>query len=135
MSVDDRPPPAADPATAEPERRPSADDVDALTAVDLLFIEARAAVAQEVSLIRALAAAGAVTGRNVAVLIVAAVLVALVALMTLALGAMFALAGVLGFGAATAIVVSALCLIGAILVLMIRREIGRFRKAAGRGQP
>lgn len=135
MTIDDRPPPAADPDTVEPEPRPSADDVDAFTAVDLLFVEARAAVAQEVSLIRALAAAGAVTGRNVAVLVVAAVLVALVALMTLALGAMFALAGVLGFGAATAIVVSALCLIGAILVLMIRSEIGRFRKAAGRDQP
>ncbi len=112
------------------QTRAAPDDVGPIAAVDLLIDEARAAVSQEIDLMKALAAAGAQTARNVGIMGVAAVLIALVAMMTLAVGAMFAIAAQLGFGAATAIVVGGLVLMGAILALMMRRQIAHFRDAA-----
>jgi hypothetical protein len=127
------PAPLMEAAPAEPRLAP--DDVGPVTAVDLLIDEARASLTQEIERIKALATAGAVTGRNVTIMGVAAVLVALVAIMALAIGAMFAIAAQMGFGAATAIVVGTLVLIGAVLILMMRRQIGRFRSAARGDQP
>jgi hypothetical protein len=120
----------ADVAAVEPEPRPAPNDVGPVAAVDLLIEEAQAAAAQEIDLLKALLAAGAQAGRNVSIFAAAAMLVALVALMTLAIGTMFGIAQYLGFGAATAIVVGTLVFVGALLVLGMRSQIARFRKAA-----
>lgn len=139
MPEAEHPPAAPEPLSTSDDvpsqTRPAPDDVGPFAAVDLLIDEAREAVTQEVALIKAMAAAGAETGRNVAIMGVAAVLVALVALMTLAIGAMFAIAAQLGFGAATTIVVGTLVVVGAILALLMRRQVARFRAAAKGNRP
>jgi hypothetical protein len=110
--------------------RPPPDEVGPIDAVDLLIEEARAAVTQEIDLLKALAAAGAVTGRNVTIFGIAIVLIALVAILTLAFGALLAIAEQLGFVAATVIVVSILLLAATCLALLLRRQINLFRAAA-----
>lgn len=126
--------PPADPAQAaaqgEVPLRPEPDMVGPKTAVDLLIEETRLALGQELDLVWALAAAGALTGRNVALLGATAILVALVALMTLAIGVMLAIAANHGFWVAAAIVAGVLGLILAILAVLIRRAIARFQSAA-----
>lgn len=136
MDDHERPPAAPLPTDGTVDApRPSPNDVGPIAAVDLLIDEARAAVAQEISMVKALAAAGAATGRTVAILGVVAILTLLVAIMALALGMLFALATELGFVAATAIVVGALLAVAAVLALLIRRQIARFRAAARGDRP
>ena len=137
MTIAERPIPDTM-ATPEPDvsaaetvvTRPPASDVGPIIAVDLLIDEARAAVEHEVALLKAYAAAAGFTARNVAILATTAVLLALVSLMTIAVGAMLALSLHVGMALATVIVGGILLLLVGILSWLIRVQIKKFRDAA-----
>lgn len=137
MTIAERPipgpaemPDAAIPAPDNGTVRPPASDVGPIVAVDLLIDEARAAVEHEIALVKAYAAAAGYTARNVAILSAVAILLALVALMATAVGAMLALSVHFGIALATVIVGGILLLLVAILSWMIRAQIKKFRDAA-----
>jgi uncharacterized membrane protein len=114
--------------------RPDPDEVDPVKALDLLVDEARSTIIAQVDLAKAVAAAAGSTLRNVAILVSTALLLTLVALLTLAVGTMLSLSPRLGMPIATLMVGGVLLLSAAIAVLVARRAITRFRTALA-GKP
>jgi hypothetical protein len=123
VTTDTAPPPVAE------APRPDPDDVGPSQAITLLFDEARAAVEEEVALAKAFATVAGLTARTVAICAVLAIILALVALMALAVGAMLSLAPLVGMPLATLITSGTLLLIAAIVGVMARRAVMRFKAA------